>query len=241
MNDCLLAGRAPPHRAGVRLGAAPPAAQPPLQGDASAARRVLLRNLLDNALRYAPQGSIGDAALRRTLARRSSNDAEPFGSTNSSARARAKALLPARGQEEIGSGLGLVDRAAASPALHGRAGRAAARGAAARAVRVRHARRRFHGARPHRVSEQRARFLAGGRCRPRSGRAGAASPPSARPEVGTACAGWRPTVDAGNRRSIAFVSSPAGRASAPVRAARRVRGRRSRAATAGCGSKRAQA
>ena len=86
----------------------------PLRGDA-ALLAVLLRNLLDNALRYAPQGST--VTLRfdeRSL--EVENDAEPLGDEQL-ARLGERFYRP-DGQEEIGSGLGLsiVRRIAA---LHG--------------------------------------------------------------------------------------------------------------------------
>ncbi len=86
----------------------------PLHGDA-ALLAVLLRNLLDNALRYAPQGS--SVTLRFTEhSLEVENDAEPL-SDEQLARLGERFYRP-DGQDEIGSGLGLsiVRRIAA---LHG--------------------------------------------------------------------------------------------------------------------------
>ncbi len=86
----------------------------PLAGDA-ALLAVLLRNLLDNAVRYAPEGStvtlrFDDTSLQVC------NDAAPL-ATDALARLGERFFRP-DGQEEIGSGLGLsiVQRIAA---LHG--------------------------------------------------------------------------------------------------------------------------
>ena len=114
MNDCLpLAER---RRIELECDWAQPAGREPLplHGDA-ALLAVLLRNLLDNALRYAPQGST--VTLRfDELALEVENDAEPL-SDEQLARLGERFYRP-EGQDEIGSGLGLsiVRRIAA---LHG--------------------------------------------------------------------------------------------------------------------------
>ena len=114
MNDCLpLAER---RRIELECDWAQPAGREPLplHGDA-ALLAVLLRKLLDNALRYAPQGST--VTLRfDELALEVENDAEPL-SDEQLARLGERFYRP-EGQDEIGSGLGLsiVRRIAA---LHG--------------------------------------------------------------------------------------------------------------------------
>jgi two-component system sensor histidine kinase QseC len=114
MNDCLpLAER---RRIELECDWAQPAGREPLplHGDA-ALLAVLLRNLLDNALRYAPQGST--VTLRfDELALEVENDAEPL-RDEQLARLGERFYRP-EGQDEIGSGLGLsiVRRIAA---LHG--------------------------------------------------------------------------------------------------------------------------
>jgi two-component system sensor histidine kinase QseC len=114
MSDCLpLAERRRVELAceGLEGGARPPL---PLRGD-MALLTVLLRNLLDNAVRYAPAG--GTVTLRfGEHALEVENDAEPL-SDAQLARLGERFYRP-EGQDEIGSGLGLsiVQRIAA---LHG--------------------------------------------------------------------------------------------------------------------------
>jgi two-component system sensor histidine kinase QseC len=131
MSDCLpLAERRRVELAceGLEGGRRPPL---PLRGDA-ALLTVLLRNLLDNAVRYAPEGST--VLLRFSEeALEVENDAEPLPEAQL-ARLGERFYRP-DGQEEIGSGLGLsiVQRIAA---LHGMAV-SFARGADGRGLRVR--------------------------------------------------------------------------------------------------------
>ncbi|MGE4050387.1 MAG: ATP-binding protein, partial [Piscinibacter sp.] len=114
MSDCLpLAERRRVELAceGLEGGARPPL---PLRGD-MALLTVLLRNLLDNAVRYAPAG--GTVTLRfGEHALEVENDAQPM-SDAQLARLGERFYRP-DGQDEIGSGLGLsiVQRIAA---LHG--------------------------------------------------------------------------------------------------------------------------
>ena len=127
MNDCLpLAGRRRIELACEGLEGDPL----PLRGDPDLLA-VLLRNLLDNAVRYAPAGSsvllrFGERALEVE------NDAEPL--SDAQLERLGERFYRPEGQDEIGSGLGLsiVQRIAA---LHGMAVRFARR-AGGRGLRV---------------------------------------------------------------------------------------------------------